>query len=399
MMWRPSLVESGVKSVRFGIAAILLCGIVVLIAGMEVTGWTTEAALLSARQDLISAQLLELRNLQDGFFDLETGQRGYLLTADELYLQTYADGQRAFARALTHLHKIFRHDPASLAKVDALAALGQAKADEAARTIRLRQDKGLAAVLADPEQRQSAQTMIDFRGQMKALVASLDKARSNVIGEEVSRYRNISTLGLDINALILLLVVVGIGFLTLSIHRLEELQRHREQEAMHDPLTGLPNRRYLSEWLTVALSAAKRTGRPLTLLFFDLDGFKGVNDRFGHEAGDRVLRAIGDRLRKAMRKSDFVARLGGDEFVAGLPDAPPPSLTVLIDRLQRLLSAAPIPEIEDGAITASIGVSWFPGDGESAAELIAAADRAMYEVKESRRAARIANRPVPVRAA
>jgi diguanylate cyclase (GGDEF)-like protein len=399
MMSPVSPVENRVNSVRYGIAAILLCGIVVLIAGMEVSGWMTEAAVLSARQDLVSAQLLELRNLQDGFFDLETGERGYLLTGEELYLRTYAEGQRNFADALARLHELFRHNHAILAQVDALSALGQMKASEAARTIQLRRDKGLAAVLDDPQERQSAQTMTEFRATMKALIAVLDVARSSAIAEEVARYRNISTLGLDVNALILLLIVVGIGFLSLSIHRLEELQRHREQEAMHDALTGLPNRRYLSEWLAVTLSAAKRTGRPLTLLFLDLDGFKGVNDRHGHAAGDRVLQAIAARLRKAMRSSDFVARLGGDEFVADLPDAPPPALSILIDRLQHLLSDAPIPELRDGEVSASIGVAWFPTDGESAADLIAAADRAMYEVKETRRAAHAGNVSVPVRAA
>jgi diguanylate cyclase (GGDEF)-like protein len=394
------LVEIGVNSVRYGIAALLLCGIVVLIAGMEVAGWTTEAVVLSARQERISAQILELRNLQDAFFDLDTGQRGYLLSGDEAYLKSYAEGQRTFADALARLHRLFRHDHAVLAQVDALAVLGQAKVSEAARTIQLRRDNGLAAVLADAQAGQGARTLTEFRSAMKGLIAHLDEARANAIALEVAQYRNISTLGLDVNALILLLIVVGIGFLSLSIHRLEELQRHREQEAMHDALTGLPNRRYLGEWLSVALSAAKRTGRPLTLLFFDLDGFKSVNDRLGHEAGDRVLQSIGDRLRKAMRSSDFVARLGGDEFVAGLPDAPPPVLSSLIERVQHLFSAAPIPELPDGSISASIGVAWFPSDGENAAELIAAADRAMYEVKESRRAAAHGGSlPAPVRAA
>jgi diguanylate cyclase (GGDEF)-like protein len=383
-----------VKSIRYGIAAIVLCGIVVLIAGMQVASWTREAVVLSARQSLISAQLLELRNLQDGFFDLETGQRGYLLTGDDLYLQSYAEGQRGFSQASARLQQLFRDDPSVLRQVDALAALGRQKAAQAAQAIDLRKKSGLAAVLADPQQRPSVEVMIQFRSAMKTLIAELDKARADVIAREVAGYQTISTLGLDVNALVFLLVVVGIGFLSLSIHRLNELQRDREQEAMHDALTGLPNRRYLSEWLAVALSAAKRSGRPLTLLFLDLDGFKGVNDHFGHAAGDRVLRSIGERLRQAMRKSDFVARLGGDEFVAGLPDAPPPALSLLIDRVQRSISSAPIPELEDGAISASIGVAWFPGDGEDAAALIAAADRAMYEVKEQRRAARVGANPV-----
>src|SRR5271155_2114414 len=369
-------------SVRYGIAAVLLCGIVVLIAGMEVTAWMGEAAALGARQDLISAELLELRNLQDGLLDLETGQRGYLLTGEESYLEPYAEGRHNFEAALSRLQHLFRDDPGTLVQVDELATLGRAKAAEIGNVIQLGRDNGIAAALAASQPHEDQRTMTEIRAKVRAFVTQLEQARSDAIMREIARYRQISTLGLDVNALILLLVVVGIGFLALSIRRLEELQRQRESEAMHDALTGLPNLRYLREWLNIALAAADRSRRPLGLLYIDLDGFKAVNDRFGHEAGDRVLQAVASRLRRLMRAADFVARLGGDEFVAVLPDAPPaPDISALTARLEESLRKALIPELAEGAVTASIGAAFYPDDGTDAKELLAAADRAMYDVK------------------
>jgi diguanylate cyclase (GGDEF)-like protein len=230
---------------------------------------------------------------------------------------------------------------------------------------------------------------------VRALVAQLEQARSNAIIKEVARYRKLSTLGVEVNALILLLIVVGIGFLALSIRRLEELQRQRESKAMHDALTGLPNR-CLREWLNIALAAADRSRRPLALLYFDLDGFKAVNDRFGHEAGDRVLQAVASRLRRLIRTSDFVARLGGDEFVAALPDASASEISAMTARMQENLQKAPIPELADGAVTISVGTAFYPDDGADVAELLAVADRAMYEVKQNRRVRRDANLQVEV---
>ncbi len=386
-------------SVRYGIAAVLLCGIVVLIAGMEVTAWMNDAAMLGARQDLISARLLELRDLQDGLLDLETGERGYLLTGEESYLKPYADGRGNFEAALSRLQDLFRGNPGTLAQVDELATLGRAKAVESETVIQLRRNDGLAAALAASQTHEDQRMMNDIRAKVRALVVQLDTARSDAITREIARYREISMLGLDVNALILLLVVVGIGFLALSIRRLEELRRQQESEAMHDALTGLPNRRYLREWLNIALAAADRSRRSLVLLYFDLDGFKAVNDRCGHEAGDRVLQAVASRLRRLLRVSDFVARLGGDEFVAALADAPSaPEISTMTARLQENLQKAPIPEIADGAVTASIGTARYPDDATDVEELLAAADRAMYEVKQRRKAGPGANLQVQVRA-
>jgi diguanylate cyclase (GGDEF)-like protein len=378
------------KSVRFGIAAIVICGIAILAARIQVGAWVHQAKVLTARQDLISARLTWLRNLQDALLDLETGERGYLMTGDEGYLESQAADRRDFDAALTGLKFLFRDEPQPLAEIASIGKVGRDRVDQLARTIRLRRASGFAAAVAHVRNNEGKRTMSEFRGRVKSLALRLVDARSAATAAEMGRYRDLSRLGAVVAVLILALVSLAIGFLGFSVYRLDELQRQRQREAMHDALTGLPNRRYLSEWLNLTLAAARRSGQPLALLFFDLDGFKAVNDRFGHDAGDQVLRATAARLQRCMRASDFVARLGGDEFVAALPSPPSsPDLAALIERLQHALAAPPIPELETGAVSASIGVAWFPRDGDSVDTLITVADHAMYDVKESRRADRV----------
>ncbi len=282
-------------------------------------------------------------------------------------------------------------------QVNELAMVGRAKEREMAETIHLRRDSGFSVAVAAVQAEAGKRTMGEFRRRMTSLVVRLNQRRSVWTNEEMTKYHDLLIIGRCTIALILLLVGVAIGFLTLSVRRLDELQRQREQEAMHDVLTGLPNRRYLREWLDIALAAAARNGQQLAVLYFDLDGFKAVNDQLGHAAGDRVLQAIAARLRNAVRASDFIARFGGDEFVAVLPDTgPPPTLSALVARLRETLAKAPIPELADGAVTASIGVAMYPRDGADAAELLTVADRAMYEVKETRRLGHLHVTPIAV---
>jgi diguanylate cyclase (GGDEF)-like protein len=386
---------AAVKSVRFGIAAIIICATVVLAARVQVVVWEKEAETSTERQDWLSKKLVALRNLQDALLDLETGQRGYLITGDGFYLQAYTRGLADFDTALQRLTGLVHDDRSLLVRVNEIANLGRTKESELARTIRLRRDSGFDAALAMVRTHEGRKTMSEFRSRVRALVVELGDARSVATAKELGQYSKIRFLGAAVIALILLLVGVAIGFLSLSVRRLDELQKQREREAMHDALTGLPNRRYLKEWLDMALAAAMRSRQALAVLYFDLDGFKAVNDRLGHDAGDQVLKVTAARLTSQVRASDFVARLGGDEFVAVLPGAPSePELSALVERLQSVLSQAPIPELEDGAVAASIGVAWHPEDGGTAETLLDAADRAMYSVKESRRRG-AGTRPAP----
>jgi diguanylate cyclase (GGDEF)-like protein/PAS domain S-box-containing protein len=155
--------------------------------------------------------------------------------------------------------------------------------------------------------------------------------------------------------------------------------------ALHDPLTGLPNRRLLDDRIDVALARAGRTGALVALLFCDLDRFKEVNDRYGHEAGDEVLRQIASRLRLALRPSDSLARLGGDEFVVVCSDLR--SIAEAATIAQRVMAGVDAPvETSVGPVqmTVSIGIAGVAGEDAAGAEagaLLRNADAAMYRAK------------------
>lgn len=154
------------------------------------------------------------------------------------------------------------------------------------------------------------------------------------------------------------------------------------RNANFDALTGLANRNRFHDQIGHELLRARRSGRPLALMYIDLDGFKAVNDALGHDAGDALLREVAGRLGHCVRASDTLARLGGDEFAAILPE---PGSGDAVERVGRAMLAALARPIElDGGtarISASIGLALFPEDGEDAAHLLCRADRAMYEAK------------------
>jgi diguanylate cyclase (GGDEF)-like protein len=167
----------------------------------------------------------------------------------------------------------------------------------------------------------------------------------------------------------------------IAIERQRSEQRIRHM-AHHDELTGLPNRALLQDRMTQALGQARRTGRPLALLFLDLDGFKYINDSLGHEVGDRLLRAVAGRLQALVRQGDTVARLGGDEFVVMLVDLPQAEDAALIAHEIVQALARPL-RLDERLlhVTASIGLATFPADGDSADLLLKQADAAMYRAK------------------
>lgn len=168
--------------------------------------------------------------------------------------------------------------------------------------------------------------------------------------------------------------------------RLAEQGRIQSHMALHDPLTGLPNRRLLEDRMAKALHHARRNEEVMAILYLDLDGFKGINDQYGHGFGDRMLKLLADRLRAVSRQQDTVARIGGDEFIlllAGLN-----ALDDVVLPAKKILDAAAMPFEVEGlqlAVTASIGIALFPVDGDTVGELTSRADAALYDAKRAGR--------------
>ncbi len=166
----------------------------------------------------------------------------------------------------------------------------------------------------------------------------------------------------------------------------KRLERQLAYQATHDSLTGVINRRSLIDKLTDAIHYADRHGFPVWVAFVDLDRFKQVNDRFGHAAGDRLLRVITERLMASLRKDDVLGRYGGDEFVLVLRGGPDDHLTTQV--IDRLMASVCEPVAMDGhelKVTCSIGIATYPVDGHTAEVLMHHADAAMYMAKQSGR--------------
>ena len=164
---------------------------------------------------------------------------------------------------------------------------------------------------------------------------------------------------------------------------LDTERRHLREATLHDQLTGLANRILLHDRLSHAMAQAERDGAPLAALLIDLDGFKEINDTFGHRCGDLVLVELGARLSGAVRRADTVARLGGDEFVVVLPHTEPATAMAIAGKLLDVLSLPVDIENATRSLWASIGIAGFPDHGVDVDSLLLAADVAMYAAKRN----------------
>jgi diguanylate cyclase (GGDEF)-like protein len=179
--------------------------------------------------------------------------------------------------------------------------------------------------------------------------------------------------------------------------RMRKLQVALEQMVVSDPLTGLNNRRYLMDRLTQEMQRSDRHGEPLAFAMVDLDGFKPINDQFGHILGDKVLRAVGNTIARCVRVSDVAARYGGDEFAIILPQTPAEGAGRVCERILRSIAELQL-EDEQGTpckVTASLGLAYYPADDvETPEDLVHSADGALYGAKRAGKNRYTAVRPI-----
>lgn len=178
----------------------------------------------------------------------------------------------------------------------------------------------------------------------------------------------------------------GLAFFFRDITKRKEAEEKVRHAALHDALTGLPNRAMLFEYAGRLLPHHKRASRHAAVLFLDLDRFKSINDTHGHEAGDRMLKEVADRLSRTLRTEDIVIRLGGDEFLIFLQDVKHPYdaaevASHIIGKINEPYHAGDLTL----SVSASVGISVFPGDGQDIDTLISHADAAMYQAKQAGR--------------
>jgi len=227
-----------------------------------------------------------------------------------------------------------------------------------------------------------------------AAAAALGYALAVVVGSpsDTKITAAAATVGVNLTALVLL------AYAAMVIAR--EQRRTRDAAirlSTVDPLTSLFNRTFFFAAIGREIARCARSGRGFCLLMMDLDDLKQINDRLGHHHGDRILRGVGDVIAEGVRKIDTAARYGGDEFVVLLPETDPTGAFVLAEKIRRGVNAMAVDQATPGSrASISIGVVSYPGDGQTADELMISADEAMYASKRAGKD-RVTGVSIPIR--
>ncbi len=230
----------------------------------------------------------------------------------------------------------------------------------------------------------AALVMLHVLGSLAIQFAGMTPGTSRFPGDSLALLSSLAALVLLTMALLMARLELRLAGKTEQLaESLRQANEDLQKIAFHDPLTGLPNRLVFEDRLAHAVAKADREGRRLALLFIDLDGFKPINDSYGHSAGDQVLRDVGARLRALARQVDTMARVGGDEFLMLLEGRPDEgSAAIVAQRVLRELSAPYDLGEREVSVSCSIGIVFYP-EGGAQSKLIAHADAAMYAAKRA----------------
>lgn len=360
----------------------LIAGFIVLVAVIGISAGNSAMKLRhfadAAKKDRYYGFVVqELESVIADLTVAETYQRSFLVTANPNLLKSLNESLDTMTARFEGLAKFTR---------------GTGELHEQVRELQQRAVKAVAFMKETVEYQKA--------GDMKRAWANLIKARHHLVPAVQVRLRevrreymkglgetttHIEALRTDtlrsflITAVLTTVVLALMGFvIVLEARSVRNLSHELLRESRHDSLTGLPNRAYLNETLERAILGAKRTGEKLGLLYMDLNGFKKINDTFGHKVGDDVLVEAARWFKSVARGADFVARLGGDEFAVVLPR--------MQSRGEVMMGAERFGKLEisrgEHKVTTSVGCAVYPDDGHTASALIRLSDAEMYERKQ-----------------
>jgi diguanylate cyclase len=321
------------------------------------------------------------QKLLDKIIESEAVSEGYtmLLNADGYWLLSPQDEQEWGFMFDDDQRTLAVTDPAAWQKINGLDE-GQFETDQGIYTFKTvypvkneeyRASKGSVVALG-----QSTAAAVDHKAYRWILVSFFSTERIS------ATIKSILMKFFFIGGGLFLLIAIGALIISFAVTKQKIYQSQLQVMALFDPLTKLPNRTLFFDRLNMTAEHSCRYASSFGLLYIDLDGFKQVNDRLGHEAGDELLKIVGSLLLKSIRKSDTAARLGGDEFAVIYAESE--SLATLEAFASRIIAELSSPvELATGRVTigASIGIASFPADSDNVEELINLADRAMYTSK------------------
>lgn len=337
--------------------------------------------------------LTELEGAVSAITEAEAGVRGFLLTGDEVYLQSWRSGALEASQHLQRLHALTADDTGQQARVTDLELASREKLASLAQTVEAYQRQGPQVATALVA---SAMGRVQM-GRIRQVASAAQTAENQVLQSQTER-AELKTRRATTYLRILMAVVVfvlGLAFyyvrtemrelarvqgeLTESQDKLHETLRREQELSRSDPLTQVANRRAFFEAVEVESRRARRYRRPLSIAYVDVDNFKDFNDSLGHAAGDTLLVTVAYIMQRHVRAGSCVARFGGDEFALMIPDVAATEVELTLRRIRRLL----LEEMQSRGwpVTFSIGAAVFTEPPESGEQMVHLADQEMYAVK------------------
>lgn len=318
-----------------------------------------------------------------GILDIETAVRGYVLTNNRRYLDPYFGAVTAIDSSLINLSANISNNAEWEKQLQKLIPLIKVKMQYLDGLIRLQDANDVLSLKAKFADQTGKKTMDSIRLLYDSLDASLRTARANIA--TINQQNQVYLLWIQaiIDSLLVIVIFIATCFGVKSLRTYRLLNAALNTDSTTDTLTKLANRRLFLVWASLALARTTRQETGLGILFIDLNGFKNINDTFGHQVGDHVLQIFAARLSGSMRSSDFLARIGGDEFAILISsDITKDGLLIFQKHIAEVISA-PFPSgaFEGKCVSASIGSAIYPENGTTIKALLAAADIDMYKQK------------------
>lgn len=326
--------------------------------------------------------------LFNALIEAETGQRGYQLTGNAQFLEPYERSLLTTGALVKELTQRVNDFPYLKPHVQGLPVLIDKKLTIIKRNIQTELKAGSFSPHLRPSDRDGKLVMDQIRNKLQAADKDLSMQGNMLVAKLDAKEKELSIGALLISFLIISILLFSYyrtGWLFENAQGNLKLAEQFGQLAMHDALTRLPNRRSFDEHLAKALSIAQRKSTSFAVFYMDLDGFKSINDSYGHDVGDSALIAVSKRIKEVIRGSELLARVGGDEFAMIILDFV--DFEELENLAKRIIATfeAPVLTIQDKPIKLgiSIGIAAYPHHAKDIESLIMAADSAMYISKGS----------------
>lgn len=364
------------------IAAALLC---ISMAGLFVAMY--QLVNYSEQKDLVDRQRYQVVALGKAITNAESGQRGYLLTGHTLFLDALEQGQAEAMKAISLLEHDLDTSSAARPLLANIKQLVQQKFNAMDKSVQVQMHAGEYAPHLSLSRDRGRELMKLIDGQLAQIDEQLLIKRQWF--EQAIRNRILAsvTVAILLSIVIISVLVFSYRSTTLLLEQVMENQAVAKQlshQADHDLLTSLPNRRSVNVYLESTYEMARIGSKQFAVFFMDLDGFKRVNDAYGHDVGDALLIEVANMFKRVLRQSDFLARQGGDEFVLVVSNyLHRLELTQLAQRLIHLFAQPVVVRGIPLEIGVSIGIAEYPHHGKNVKQLLHVADKAMYDSKKN----------------